>query len=255
MRGPSNPGTLARARALLRDPEAASPSRVANGVLDLLDRDFAPTFTQRTLDTRPTAWFYDRVRDALAPRIGMPTFAAEVASVAERLALAPGDVVLDVACGHGNFTVELAKRVGPAGLVIGLDIAGSMLARAASRVRRAGLDNVLLIRGDALALPFVDGAFAKLNCSGGLHQMPDLGRALAEFARVTSADARFAGSGFAESGAVETGWRGVLWRRWKMHFVPVQALARAIESAGFADVDVRMAGSWIGYASARRCAA
>lgn len=252
MHGPSNATTLARAEKLLRLPPGTAMPRVENGILDLLDRAFAPTFTQRTLDTRATAWLYDRVRDALAPAIGMPDFASEAQSVADRLALAPGDVVLDVACGHGNFTVELARRVGPSGLVIGLDIAGSMLARAAARVRRAGLDNVLLIRGDALALPFVDGAFAKLNCAGGLHQMPDLGRALAEFARVTSPDARFAGSGFAESGAVETGWRGVLWRRWKMHFVPVQALARAIEQAGFANVDVRMAGSWIGYASASR---
>ena len=254
MQGPSNPTALARAEQLLRLSAGAALPPVRDGVLDLLDRSFTPTFTQRTLDTAPTAWFYDRVRDTLAPALGMPTFAEEVAGVAERLALAPGDVVLDVACGHGNFTVELARKVGPTGLVIGLDIARSMLARAARRVRRAGLDNVVLIRGDALALPFVDGAFAKLNCSGGLHQMPDLDRALAEFARVTRPNARFAGSGFAESGAVETGWRGALWRRWKLHVVPIQALAHAIETAGFDDVDVRQAGP-VGYASAQRRAA
>jgi demethylmenaquinone methyltransferase/2-methoxy-6-polyprenyl-1,4-benzoquinol methylase len=255
MHGPSNPTALARAERFLRLAPGASLPPVRDGVLDLLDRSFTPTFTQRTLDTRATAWFYDRVRNALAPRIGMPTFEQEVETVTRELALAPGDVVLDVACGQGNFTVELARAVGPTGLVIGLDIAGSMLARAANRVRRAGLDNVVLIRGDALDLPFADAAFAKLNCSGGLHQMPDLDRALAEFARVTRPGARFTGSSFAESGVVETGWRGALWRRWKLHFVPIQALGRTIERAGFADVDVRMAGSWIGYASAQRRAA
>jgi len=251
---PSNPTPLERAAPLLRLAPGATPLHVTNGVLDLLDRSFAPTFTQRTLDTAFTAWFYAVVRDALAPALGMPDFASEVASVAERLALAPGDVVLDVACGHGNFTVELARRVGPSGLVIGLDIAGSMLARAVRRVRRAGLDNVLLVRGDALALPFVDGAFAKLNCSGGLHQMPDLDRALAEFARVTQPDARFAGSGFARAGAAETGLRGLLWRRMKLHFVPADVLAESIASAGFDGVDVRLVGA-LGYASAHRRAA
>jgi ubiquinone/menaquinone biosynthesis C-methylase UbiE len=251
MQGPSNPIVLERAAPLLKQPADATPTRVENGVLELLDRSFAPTFTQRTLDTAFTAWFYDTVRDALAPALGMPDFASEVASVAERLALAPGDVVLDVACGHGNFTVELARRVGPSGLVIGLDIAGSMLARAADRVRRAGLDNVLLVHGDALALPFADGAFAKLNCSGGLHQMPDLGRALAEFARVTRPDARFAGSGFARAGAQETGLRGALWRRWKLHVIPADLLASAIETAGFDGVDVELVGP-LGYASAQR---
>ena len=254
MNGPSNPTTLARAAKLLRLPSGMATPRVVDGVLDLLDVGFHPTFTQRTLDSAPAAWLYDRVRDALAPAIGMPDFASEAAAVAERLALAPGDVVLDLACGHGNFSVEIARRVGPEGLVIGLDIAAAMLARAASRVRRAGLDNVLLIRGDALALPFADAAFAKLNCSGGLHQLPDLDRAFAEFARVTGSGAHFAGSGFARTGALETGWRGVAWRRLALHFVPVEQLAAQVERAGFAEVDVRMAGSWIAYAAARRAA-
>ena len=198
-RGPSNPDVLARALPLLRLAPGASLPPVADGVLDLLDPAFAPTATQRSLDTTATAWLYEFLRDRLVRSIGMPDFASEARQVIERLALAPGDVVLDLACGHGNFTVEFARRVGPTGLVIGIDIASSMLARAAARVRREGLDNVLLVRGDALALPFVDAAFAKLNCSGGLHQMPDLARALAELARVAKPGAHFAASGFARS--------------------------------------------------------
>jgi ubiquinone/menaquinone biosynthesis C-methylase UbiE len=127
-----------------------------------------------------------------------------------------------------------------------------MLARAANRVRRAHLDNVLLVRGDALALPFRDASFAKLNCSGGLHQMPDLGRALREMARVAAPGARFTGSGFARGGAQETGLRGWLWRRWSLHFLPVERLARELGAAGFGAVDVRMAGPWFGYASGCR---
>lgn len=247
-----NPALLARAAPLFdRDP-ADLASHARDGVLDLLGADFAPTFTQRTLDTAATAWLYDRVRDVLMPRFGLPDFARESRAVAERLALVPGAVVLDVACGHGNFSADLARRVGPEGLVVGLDIAGSMLRRAAHRVRRAGLDNVLLVRGDALALPFRPGVFDAVNCSGGLHQMPDLARALAEMARVAKPGAHFAASGFARSGADESGLRGWLWRRFALHFIPVATLERAIETAGFAGATTQLEGAIFAYASARR---
>ena len=251
------PGAPDRAPVLLpegaglRDPASGREFPLTGGVLDLLG-PFEATPTQRMLDTRLSAWLYDRARNALAPAIGMPHFATEAAEVAERLALAPGDVVLDVACGHGNFTEAIARRVGPAGLVIGLDISASMLGRAARRVARAGLDQVLLVRGDALALPLASGSVPKLNCSGGLHQLPDLERALAEMARVTRAGGRFAASGFAAAGEEPGGLRGWLWRRLALHFVPLGPLARAAVAAGFGAVETRMAGPAVGYVWGRR---
>jgi len=235
----------------LRDPTGGRTFALRGGVLDLLG-SFDATPTQRMLDTRLTAWFYDRTRDALAPAVGMPGFAAEAAAVAKRLELAPGDLVLDVACGHGNFTEAIARRVGAGGLVIGLDISASMLARAARRIERSRLgDRVLLVRGDALALPFASGSVPKLNCSGGLHQLPDLGRALAEMARVTCAGGRFAASGFATAGEEPGGLRGWLRRRLALHVVPLAPLARAAGAAGFAGVETRMAGP-VGYVWAKR---
>ncbi len=267
---PSAASALERAAALLRlpgSPDAApevlpggagvrdaASGRVfalAGGVLDLLGR-FDATPTQRMLDTRASAWLYDRTRDALAPALGMPAFASEAGAVAERLCLAPGDFVLDVACGHGNFTEAISRRVGPEGLVVGLDISSRMLARAARRVARAGLAHVLLVRGDALALPFASGAFAKVNCSGGLHQLPDLGRALAEMARVASHGGRFAASGFAAAGEEPGGLRGWLRRRLALHVVPLGPLARAAGAAGFAAVETRMEGPAVGYVWGRR---
>ena len=236
----------------LRDPASGRAFPLRGGVLDLLGR-FEATPTQRMLDTRLSAWLYDRTRDALAPAVGMPDFATEDAELAERLGLSRGDVVLDVACGHGNFTEAIARRVGPTGLVIGLDISASMLARAARRVARAGmLGQVLLVRGDALALPLASGSVPKLNCSGGLHQLPDLERALGEMARVTSAGGRFAASGFAAAGEEPGGVRAWLWRRLALHFVPLGPLARAAGAAGFGDVETRMAGPAVGYVWGRR---
>jgi ubiquinone/menaquinone biosynthesis C-methylase UbiE len=63
----------------------------------------------------------------------------------DRLWLAPGDAVLDVACGTGASLPALAERVGPTGLVVGVDLSPDMLAIAAERVRARGLDNVTLI--------------------------------------------------------------------------------------------------------------
>ena len=267
----SSPTALERAAPLLRlpdaydvtpvahgdeivDPRSGRRWRVVGGVLDLLGDRFAPTPTQRMLDTWVTAWLYDLLRDAVAPLVGMSDFENEARDAAGRLGLTRGDVVLDVACGHGNFTAALARVVGSEGLVIGVDISAAMLARATDRVRREDLANVLLVRGDALRLPLAAGAVSKLICSGGLHQLPDLERALSEFARVLAPAGRLVASGFAEGGEGSRGWRSSL-RRWlALHVVPLAPLERALVAAGFDDVSTRTAGP-VGYAWARRMAA
>jgi ubiquinone/menaquinone biosynthesis C-methylase UbiE len=63
----------------------------------------------------------------------------------DRLWLAPGDSVLDVACGTGANFPLLLDRVGPAGRVVGVDLSPDMLAIAMEGVRRRGSDNVTLI--------------------------------------------------------------------------------------------------------------
>src|SRR5207247_10293509 len=68
-------------------------------------------------------------------------------------ALSPGDGVLDVACGPGNFTREFARTVGPTGLAVGIDASLTMLARA---IEDTSEQNVAYIRGDAVELPFRD---------------------------------------------------------------------------------------------------
>ncbi len=232
----------------LRCPVTGRVYEPRDGVLDLLAEDFHPTAAQKILDSRPAAWLYDTLRDRLSFLFSMPPFQREAADVVERLGVEPGDTVVDLACGHGNFTAALARRVGPGGLVIGLDIAAAMLRRAAARVRREGLSQVLLVRGDALALPFADHCLAKINCSGGLHQLPDLPRALREVARVGVAGARFALSGFAvESEQQVTSLQRSVRRRASMHVVDLGWLRRELGRAGFADVHSEMAGTRIGY--------
>jgi SAM-dependent methyltransferase len=249
--GRDDDATLSSDGSRVRFRVSGVEAPVSGGILDLLGSSFQPTFAQRLLDSRPAAWLYDRVRDRLAPSLGLPRFAEEVARVEKRLALAPGDLVLDVACGHGNFTVELARLASP-GLVIGLDIARSMLDRAADRTRRVGLPNVALVRADALALPFADGSFARVNCAGGLHQLPDLEGAVRELARVMTPGGRVTLSGFARPGDPRAGGvRERLGRGPGLHVVSLDGLSDTLARNGFEEIGAEMSGPTMGYAWAR----
>lgn len=237
----------------LRCPQTGRVYPYRNGILDVLEREPQFTETQRLLNTRVTAWAYDRFRNALLRLVHTDGFPREVAMIQQHLAVGSGDTVLDLACGHGVFTVEWAKRVGDAGLVIGLDIAPAMLARAAAHVRAWDLRNVLLIRGDALKLPFADGTLAKINCSGGFHQLPDLARALDEIARVSQPTATLTASTFAE-GVDDRHHRLKRWlkERFAFHFVPLVGLGESLRQRGFTDYWASLPGGWFGYTATTR---
>lgn len=76
-----------------------------------------------------------------------------------RLELPRGGRVLDIGCGCGSTSLELARRVGSEGHVTGVDISAPMLARAAERAAAAGLGNVDFVRADAQTHAFEAGAF------------------------------------------------------------------------------------------------
>jgi demethylmenaquinone methyltransferase / 2-methoxy-6-polyprenyl-1,4-benzoquinol methylase len=94
-------------------------------------------------------------------------------------ALAPGDSALDVACGTGDLAIELARRVGTGGEVIGSDFAEEMLERA--RVKAPELQWEW---GNALELPYASGRFHAATVGFGARNFSDLDRGLAEMARV-----------------------------------------------------------------------
>jgi ubiquinone/menaquinone biosynthesis C-methylase UbiE len=237
----------------LRCPVTGRTFSYHNGVLDLLSTDQDKTFTQDFLDPSFTAWAYDRFRGWLTRALNSPDFPVEVAHIQRALQAKAGDTILDLACGHGNFTVEWAKRVGPEGLVIGLDLSPAMLARAAHHVRRWGLDNVLLIRDDAHHLPFADRCLSRVNCSGGFHQFPDLPQALREIARVSAEDAVLAASTFAEGPADRyAALKRWLKRRFDLHFVLLLPLGEQLAAVGYGNYEWLLPGGWFAYTSARK---
>jgi len=78
--------------------------------------------------------------------------------------------ILDIACGPGMQTVELAGRSG--GHVTAIDLHAPFLAQAGRRARAAGVDrDISLVRASMSRLPFASRAFDALWCEGALYMM------------------------------------------------------------------------------------
>ena len=99
--------------------------------------------------------------------------------------LAPGGSAVDVACGSGALTRELARAVGPGGSVIGVDVAERMLAHARRRRGRPDAATPRYVRADALDLPIADASVDAATIAFGLRNVADYGRCLGELCRVT----------------------------------------------------------------------
>jgi demethylmenaquinone methyltransferase / 2-methoxy-6-polyprenyl-1,4-benzoquinol methylase len=98
----------------------------------------------------------------------------------------PGSRVLDVATGTGDLALELARRVGPHGEVVGSDFAEAMLDRARTKAGRAGGLAVYprFEWADAMQLPYDEDSFDAATVGFGARNFEDLARGLTEMVRV-----------------------------------------------------------------------
>ncbi len=92
--------------------------------------------------------------------------------------------VLDVAAGAGDQSLDAARRVGPDGRVVALDLSAGILEYARGNAQEAGLRNVEIRVADGEALPFDDGTFDAVVSRLGLMLFPRPAQALAEMHRV-----------------------------------------------------------------------
>jgi SAM-dependent methyltransferase len=117
-----------------------------------------------------------------------PSWSAQLAGVQATLlataALAPGEQVLDVACGNGQITLPAAAAVGAQARVLGVDLSQRMVDTATQRALLRALPNVAFARMDAARLALPDGGFDVVLCSLGLMYVPDPDAAVREMWRV-----------------------------------------------------------------------
>jgi demethylmenaquinone methyltransferase/2-methoxy-6-polyprenyl-1,4-benzoquinol methylase len=111
-------------------------------------------------------------------------------SALRKMSFGTTDRFLDVATGTADLAI-MAARAFPGIQVDGVDIAEPMLEIGRAKARRAGLEGrIRLAAADALDLPFPDGSFDVSAVAFGMRNIPDMGRALSEMARVTSPGGR-----------------------------------------------------------------
>lgn len=93
-----------------------------------------------------------------------------------------GETVLDIGSGTGTDLMIAARAVGPEGRAIGVDFTASMRERATAAA--AGLPQVTVLEGDAMALPLDDDSVDVVISNGVLNLVPDKRVAFGEVARV-----------------------------------------------------------------------
>ena len=159
----------------------------------------------------------------------------------DALAPRPGERILDLGCGPGLLTQELARAVGPGGAVIGLDPSADMRKTAEDRCRAEG--HVRILDGTAEAIPLADGHVDRAVSVQVFEYLNDLDGPLAELHRVIRPGGRVVIS--------DMHWDSLVWRSddparmdrmiaaWDEHLadrVVPETLPERLATAGFRDI-------------------
>lgn len=101
----------------------------------------------------------------------------------ERLALTPGESLLDVGCGPGQVLIDLSCAIAPTGSALGLDFSQAMVGEARRRAAEAGAAAEFRV-ADALSLPVASASIDACRTERMLQWVPDINRAASELVRV-----------------------------------------------------------------------
>ena len=107
------------------------------------------------------------------------------------MCLKEDDIMIDIGCGTGYFTLPASEITGPAGKVIGVDISEEMLNEVRTRINGKG-HNIELVLADNLSLPVTDARATFALLSNVLHEADDMLAMLAEANRVLKPGGRLA---------------------------------------------------------------
>jgi SAM-dependent methyltransferase len=159
------------------------------------------------------------------------------------LGLRPGDGVLDVACGPGNFTRSFARTVGEGGLALGIDVSATMLERAVRDTPASEYPSATYVRGNAVKLPFRDHSFDAVNCFAALHLFDEPFVAIDHMTRVLTPGGRIAIlTSCRTRSAVMRSWDDRIGRAGGLRMFEQDEIVGALEDHGFRDVSRRITG-------------
>ena len=236
-----------RALPLLR-PRALRDADFSSGYIDVVGHVPASTgAVQSMMRSGVVSGVYERWwRPALGRLFkGLfgPDMAEEYRIARLLLGLAPGDGVLDVACGPGNFLREFARAVGDAGLAVGIDASPAMLERAVGDERNADVDNLVFVFGDAVDLPFRTDSFDAVCCFAALHLFADPSKALDRMRSVLTPGGRIAIFTTCRGRSVPVRvFESAAGRASGVHMFEQDEIIEALVRRGFVDVRQRVSG-------------
>ena len=105
---------------------------------------------------------------------------SRAAVIVEHIELEAGMVVADIGCGPGRVTIPLARRVGPAGKVVAVDIQAGMISRARKKAQDAGLNNIEFLQAGVGEGKLGSNYFDRALLVTVLGEIPDRRSALKE---------------------------------------------------------------------------
>jgi SAM-dependent methyltransferase len=154
--------------------------------------------------------------------------------------LAPGQTVLDLGSGAGVDCFLAAKRVGPAGYVIGVDMTDAMLERARENARQGGYTNVEFRKGDIENLPVESNTVDRIISNCVINLAPDKARVFAEAYRVLKPGGAITVSDIVSFGPVPEEIRRDLeqWAGCTAGALDREEYLAAVRAAGFGRVEV-----------------
>jgi len=163
---------------------------------------------------------------------GVPTAVAD---------LHEGETVLDLGSGAGADVLISARRVGPTGKAIGLDMTDEMLALARANAAAAGLENAEFVKGYIEDVPLPDAAVDVVISNCVINLSGDKGRVLAEAARVLRPGGRFAVSDVIADEGMDEATRADMaaYTGCIAGALTQTEFREALTTAGLADIEIR----------------
>ncbi|MFB5661665.1 demethylmenaquinone methyltransferase [Alteribacillus sp. HJP-4] len=104
--------------------------------------------------------------------------------VMKKMNVSLGASALDLCCGTADWTIQLAEAAGENGYIKGLDFSENMLRAGQEKVARLGFENIELLHGNAMDIPFADETFDFVTIGFGLRNVPDYDTVLREMYRI-----------------------------------------------------------------------